>query len=87
MFKYQFDIIKKINVDAVSISSEYDFYSYYNKIFAGEYEKLRKEPTQLVVKDDNQVKDFSDFAREVVWYGRNRRATDYTSTNYTVEIN
>ncbi len=87
VFKYQYDIIKKINVDMVTINSEYDFYSYYNRIYAGEYEKLRKETTQLVIKDDNQVKDFSDFAREVVWYGRNRRATDYTSTNYSVEIN
>ena len=86
VFKYQYDIIKKINVDIVSVDSEYDFYSYYNKIYAGEYEKLRKEATHLTIKDDNSVKDFSDFAREIVWYGRNRRATDYTSTNYSVEI-
>lgn len=86
VFKYQYDIIKKINVDIVSVDSEYDFYSYYNKIYAGEYEKLRKEATHLTIKDDNSVKDFSDFAREIVWYGRNRRATDYTSTNYSVEL-
>ena len=86
VFKYQYDIIKKITVDIVSVDSEYDFSSYYNKIYAGEYEKLRKEATHLTIKDDNSVKDFSDFAREIVWYGRNRRATDYTSTNYSVEL-
>lgn len=86
LFKYQHDIIKKINARKVSIHSDYDFYSYYNKIYLGGYEKLRKEEIRLTVDDTSVVSTFSDFAREVVWYGRNRRATDYTSSNYSVEI-
>ncbi len=84
LFKYQFDIIKKIGVEHPVISSEYDFYSYFNNIFLGGYEKLVKDKTTISVEDGVVVKDIHEFAREIVWYGRNRRATDYTSTNYKV---
>ena len=86
LFKYQLDIIKKINQPRVSISSEYDFYSYYNNIYSDSYEKLQKKKVTLLIEDTSVVKTFADFAREVVWYGRNRRATDYTSTNYSAKI-
>ncbi len=84
LFKYQLDIIKKIGVEHPVISSEYDFYSYFNSIFLGGYEKLVKNKTTIAVEDGVVVKDIHEFAREIVWYGRNRRATDYTSTNYKV---
>ena len=84
LFKYQLDIIKKIGVEHPVISSEYDFYSYFNSIFLGGYEKLVKNKTTIAVEDSVVVKDIHEFAREIVWYGRNRRATDYTSTNYKV---
>ena len=84
LFKYQLDIIKKIGVEHPVISSEYDFYSYFNNIFLGGYEKLVNEKTTISVEDGVVVKDIHEFAREIVWYGRNRRATDYTSTNYKV---
>ncbi len=84
LFKYQLDIIKKIGVEHPVISSEYDFYSYFNNIFLGGYEKLVKNKTTIAVEDGVVVKDIHEFAREIVWYGRNRRATDYTSTNYKV---
>ena len=84
LFKYQLDIIKKIGVEHPVISSEYDFYSYFNNIFLGGYEKLVKNKTTIAVEDGVVVKDIHEFAREIIWYGRNRRATDYTSTNYKV---
>ena len=84
LFKYQLDIIKKIGVEHPVISSEYDFYSYFNSILLGGYEKLVKNKTTIAVEDGVVVKDIHEFAREIVWYGRNRRATDYTSTNYKV---
>ena len=86
LFRYQQDIIKKINVEHPTISSEYDFYSYFNRIYLGGYEKPEKKNITITVNDPIVVKDFSEFAREIVWYGRNRRATDYTSTNYSIEI-
>lgn len=86
LFEYQCSIIKKIGVTNVEIRSDYDFYRYFNAIYGNGYMKLIKSETVLKIKDASPVENLSDFAREVVWYGRNRRATDYTSTNYKVEI-
>ncbi len=86
LFGYQIDIIKKIGERDIVISSDYDFYSYFKEIFIGNYSALRKEKITLQITDNCVVDTFSDFAREVVWYGRNRRATDYTSSNYTVTL-
>ncbi|MBQ2847915.1 MAG: radical SAM protein [Clostridia bacterium] len=86
LFKYQYDIIKKIGVSDVLICCEYDFFSYFNKFFLGGYEKLKKSKVCLKIKDMSVVNSFDEFAREVVWYGRNRRATDYSSSNYNVEL-
>ncbi len=86
LFKYQYDIIKKVGKTEILIENNYDFYSYFNKIYLYEYEHLKEDPMKLFIEDSNYVQSLQDFAREVVWYGRNRRATDYTSTNYQVTV-
>ncbi len=87
LFRYQYDIIKKIGVGHISIKSDYDFYSYFSDIYSDKYSKLKKKDIKFSVDDHCAVATFADFAREVVWYGRNRRATDYTSPNYKVNLN
>ena len=87
LFEYQYDIIKKVGKTAeISIMNSYNFYSYFNKIFKGDYENLRKERTQLLICDRMPVESFSDLAREAIWYGRNRRVSDYTSNNYDIKV-
>ncbi len=86
LIKYQNDIIKKIGAEKITIRSEYDFYSYYNEIYLRGYGNLKKKELNITVDDNSAVNTLTDFAREVVWYGRNRRATDYTSTYYNVKI-
>ncbi|MCR5040714.1 MAG: radical SAM protein, partial [Clostridia bacterium] len=86
LFSYQRDIIKKINVKTVSIRSEYDFYGYFQRIFMDEYSPLEKRPTVLSFDDPKPAPDFPTFARKVVWYGRNRRETDYSSSHYPVNV-
>lgn len=82
LFKYQFEIIKKIGIEHPSIANDYDFYSYFNSIFAGKHEPLQKNAIKHSLTDKYPVNTFEDFAREVVWYGRNRRVSDYTSGAY-----
>ena len=86
LFDYQYSIIKKIGLQHISIETDYDFYSYFNNIFSNNYKPLEKKKTTLQVTDTNKVDNLVDYAREVIWYGRNRRATDYTSNNYVVRI-
>ncbi len=84
LFSYQYDIIKKVSHGEVVIESDYDFYSYFNNIYSDSYKPLVKRKTSLKINDSLDVETFTDYAREVVWYGRNRRATDYTSSYYQV---
>ena len=86
LFMYQHDIIKKIGKKEISIHNEYDFYSYYNEIYSGGYKELQKKEICISLEDRSVVNSPADFAREVVWYGRNRRATDYTSPLYKPNI-
>ena len=85
LFEYQKSSVKKIGIEKIVIESGYDFYSYFNAVFSNSYVPLEKKKTVLKISDSLPVYSFVDFAREVVWYGRNKRASDYTSTNYNVE--
>ncbi len=86
LFEYQYSIIKKIDQEHITIKSDYDFYTYFNSIFSNNYCPLEKKKMFLKITDDAKVENLSDYAREVVWYGRNQRATDYTSNNYKVVV-
>ena len=82
LLAYQQDIIKKIGICDISITSGYDFYSYFNRIYQNETAALEKKQMRLTVKDPMPVASFAQLARETVWYGRNRRETDYSSSHY-----
>ena len=82
LFKYQYDVIKKIGVKEVTITSDYDFYTFFNHILQYNYEPLRKQHLSFTVKDEAVVRDLSEYARQVIWYGRNKRLTDYSSSFY-----
>ncbi|MBR0414500.1 MAG: radical SAM protein [Clostridia bacterium] len=82
LFCYQFDVIKKIGVETVTVSSAYDFYHYFNNILSYDYTPLEKKALRFTVHDAAPVADLSEYARKVIWYGRNKRLTDYTSSFY-----
>ncbi len=86
LFKYQYDTIKKIGGEKLIIKSEYDFYNYLKNVYANNYQPLSAKAITLEITDHTPVADLDEFAKEVVWYGRNRRATDYTSKNYLVDL-
>ena len=82
LFRYQYDVIKKIGVKEVNISSDYDFYTYFNNILSYNYAPLEKKPMRFTVHDAAPVADLAEYARRVIWYGRNKRLTDYSSSFY-----
>ena len=79
---YQFSIIKKQNAGIIRIESDYDFYTYFNNIYSDRYLPLEKKHIILEIQDEFEAESFTDYAREIVWYGKSRRATDYTSSFY-----
>ena len=84
LLDYQYDIIKKIGTEDVEIYSEYNFYDYFNAIFSNEYILPARKAVLLKVQDHEPVVSLEQFSREVVWYRRNKRATDYTSSHYII---
>ena len=84
LLRYQQDIIKKIGKTEIVITAEYDFYTYFNRIYQNETAPLEKKPIRLTVKDPSPVASFAQLARETMWYGRNRRETDYSSSHYSI---
>jgi putative methyltransferase len=81
---YQQDIIKKIGQPTVRIRAAYDYYDFFRHVYLNDPIPLEKTDILLEVQDAHPVESFAQFARETVWYGRNRREPDYTSGFYPI---
>ena len=82
LFKYQFDVIKKLGNEAVTITSDYNFYQYFKKILQYEYAPLIQKRTAFSIVDKTPVYNLEEYAIRIVWFGRNKRLTDYSSSYY-----
>ena len=87
LFRYQYDIVKKIGQTKIEIVSDYDFYSFFNAVYRNDPQPLAKQKIRLSIDDPHPVQNLAEYAREVVWYGRNRQEIDYTSHCYPVVFN
>lgn len=86
-FDYQKKILKRTSTDReITISSEYDFYTYCKNIYDGSTSPLKKKKTVIRVTDNNPCTSLFDYACSVVWYGRNQSAALYTSDCYSPEL-
>lgn len=86
LYRYQRDIIKKIGIRRAQIASAYDFYGYFESIYLGDPQPLLKAPIRITVQDPCPVDTLADYAREVIWYGRNRQMVDYTGHYYNIKL-
>ena len=85
VMRYQKDIMKKIGVTDVRICSDYDFYAYFGAVYKNEPAPLARRRVTLTLRDPKPVDSLAAYARETVWYGRNRQETDYTSHTYPLQ--
>ncbi len=87
LFDYQCSILKRYDgICHREIKSDYDFYSYFNRIYRGEYSPLEKKKNIISVSDNIPCMDLYEYACKVVWYGRNQSAALFTSDCYKPEI-
>lgn len=86
LLRYQKGIVKKIGCQSVEIVSAYDFYEYFNDIYADRYAPLKKQACVLRVVDKNPVFSFEEYAKEVVWFGRSKHYSDYSSSYYDAQF-
>jgi hypothetical protein len=84
--RYQSDIIKKIGQRTVDISAPYDFYGFFESVYTNSPQPLQKAPLRISFKDPHPADTLADYAREVIWYGRNLQIADYTSHYYNSQL-
>lgn len=74
LVKYQKGIIKKMNMTRLDIALDYDFESYFDAILNNSYKPLEKRKNTVTVTEENPVATIDEYAREYVWYGRDRKS-------------
>lgn len=87
LLAYQQSIVKLPAEIRDMINLEYDFYSYFNNIYNGEYTPLQKKKNSLTVRGDKAQNTWADYARDIVWLGRRDDAALYTGSRYTIAVN
>lgn len=70
LLKYQFSLVRLLNVEKVVVRSEYNFYDYFEN-----GAELKKRQTVLTVRTEKIVKSWAEYAREIVWFGKRRKMT------------
>ena len=87
LFDYQQSILKKCSSNHThTVFSRYDFYSYFDRIYKGNYAPLENKQITITVSDNTPCKNLFDYACKVIWYGRNQSAALFTSDCYKPEI-
>ncbi len=88
LFYYQRSILKRYGENANrEIKSDYDFYSYFSRIYNGEYSPLEKKKNIITFSDSVHCNGLYEYACRIIWYGRNQSAAICTSDCYKPEIN
>ena len=86
LLHYQKSILRLPGVSALEISTEYDFYSYFENIYDDCYKALEKKKTTLCIELEKQIDSWADYAREIIWFGKRRSATLCTNSREKIEV-
>lgn len=70
LLEYQEKIMYTPGMEEKEVVLNYDFYTYFRKIFSGEYNKLNQGLFRYKTKFGNNIDTWDKFATEIVWYGR-----------------
>lgn len=69
LFKYQKGIITLPDQSEKKLCTEYNWGNYFKHIFDTDFTLPKKKDTEVIVKSC-EIKKWTDYAREIVWYGR-----------------
>lgn len=77
LLAYQKTIIKQPCKGCIEAESDYDFYGYFNRIYADSYSPLEHKKTHLRIEGE-AFDGWDEYARVCIWYGRRDDAQLYT---------
>ena len=86
VFDYQRKILKRPGAEMTEIKTDFDFYSYFQRIYSGCYAPLEEKKTLLSFEDNLPCENLYEYACRVVWYGRNKAAALYSSDCYKPKV-
>ncbi len=86
MLKYQKSILRLPETETVEIETDYDFYNYFQGIYDDEYQPLKKVGTKLTIKLEKKIRDWAEYAQEIIWFGKRRSATICTNARENISI-
>ncbi len=67
---YQKHVIKRPGAVDTVLDLQYDFATYYSKIYENLYTNLNEEPSKIQISGTVLPESWPDFAKEIVWFGR-----------------
>ena len=84
LMSYQKSIIRQPFENCVTITSEYDFYGYFNRIYSDDYAPLEMKKT-TIVSEGTELRSWDEYARICIWYGRRDDAQLNTGKKNTIK--
>lgn len=81
IMRYQKGILRLPERRESIIKFSYDWHGYFSGIYVNRYAPPRKVSCTLRAEDTNPVENWSDYAREAVWYGRKKGGTFMKKVN------
>ena len=86
LLKYQQSILRLPDTHVVEFETGYDFYTYFQNIYDDEYKPLKKVDTRMTITLEKNIKDWAEYAREIIWFGKRRSATICTNAREQIRI-
>ena len=77
---YQKNMIKIPNKAKTTFELSFNFHKFFANIFVGKENKLLRRKSIITIVDDMNTKNWEDYARYVVWYGRRDSRNFYTDS-------
>lgn len=77
--KYQKSVLRRPNKTGEKLTLNHNFTKYFDDIYSGSYSPLQKSPVTVEFKENRLFEDWYSFAKNIVWFGRRKGATLYTS--------
>lgn len=75
LFRYQKSLVRMPGTEELEITSSYNFYPYFESIKEGNRIPLKKVRSTLKIRLGSTVSDWSEYAREIIWFGKRYNAT------------
>lgn len=79
LIEYQKAVLRSCDKNNEKHIFDYDFPSFFDKVQNGEKAYPQKETAEYVFRADKDFSSWKDFAKEIVWYGRRRGDTYFSS--------